>query len=187
MYWRKLRQVKAGISGITALFRGQPVEPVHRTALSLLAPRFDKVSHFLSHTFYELSIKLSIQWNGFIVAFLGGGSKIKTNSTILLPYIIKADQFQILTFNRTFALGVGSIAILRRFNSSANAFHSFKQAARDFHTRSNSGLPPPRCGECHRWNRPGLTRPYSKYSMSSWRAPRDYKKDRVLSELPDGW
>ena len=72
MDWWKLRRVKEGISRVTSVFREQPAEPVRRTALRLLAPRFDRVSRFLSQVLCQPLIKVSIQWNKFIVAFLGG-------------------------------------------------------------------------------------------------------------------
>ena len=72
MDWWKLGQVRVGISRVTSVFREQPAEPVHRTAWSLLAPRFDRVSRFSPHDVCQLQIHFSIEWNKFIVAFLGG-------------------------------------------------------------------------------------------------------------------
>src|SRR2546426_9440264 len=48
------------------------------------------------------------------------------------------------------------------------------QSAMHFHTRSNSASPSPRCEERHRRDRLSLTRPHSKCSISSWKAPRAY-------------
>src|SRR6266516_364194 len=62
---------------------------------------------------------------------------------------------------------------------------SLNRTATRFHTRSNSALPPPRCGERHRWDRPSLTRLHSKCSISSWKAPRAYTKGRALSGRQD--
>ena len=70
-----MQRVRAGISWVTSVFLEQLAEPVCRTALRLLSPRFDRVSSFLSHDMYQLPIHISIEWNRFIVAFWDDGSK----------------------------------------------------------------------------------------------------------------
>ncbi len=58
-------------------------------------------------------------------------SKVDSDATLLsahfftnsLPHVVKADQFQILTFNWVFALRIGSIAIFWRFYGSSNTFN----------------------------------------------------------------